>query len=91
MSNIEQTNFTPTPEQLAAIENFKSKFSKSVCKSKGYADWRDALKVSWMNGTDTNYEGGAYLRQLRNTQGAHEWLDQQDIQAPKKKKATPAP
>lgn len=54
----------PTPEQLAALRAFATKYGNT---------WRQELADRWWNGTDANEPNGHLLRQLRNQLGPR-WL-----------------
>lgn len=71
--------FTPTADQLATLEEFKARFSAATCKKRGFRNWKEALYVAWHQGWDDRCEGGHHLRQMRNTAGAHEWLQEQPV------------
>ena len=72
-------SFAPTVDQLATLEDFKTRFNAATCKKQGYRDWKEALVVAWHQGWDDRCEGGHHLRQLRNTAGSYEWLQDQPI------------
>lgn len=54
----------PNPEQLEAVKAFAARHGR---------DWRDALALAWMTGSDANQPAGHLLRQVRNTCGPR-WL-----------------
>lgn len=55
---------TPTPEQLAAVRQFRDKYGRG---------WREGLLNAWMNGRDASEPDGHLLRQVRNQFGPT-WL-----------------
>lgn len=67
--------FTPSPDQIKAIELFKARYTPAVCKTRKYNNWKEALHTAWHNGWDDQMEMGHCLRQIRNTAGGHEWLE----------------
>jgi hypothetical protein len=71
------TAFVPSAEQLAAVEKFKIRYNKEVCRKRGFRNWIEALQVAWHCGWDDQCEDGGLLRQIRNTAGGHEWLELQ--------------
>jgi hypothetical protein len=69
--------YSPTMGQLVTLEAFKTRFNAAACKKRGFRNWKEALFAAWHQGWDDRCEGGHHLRQMRNTAGAHEWLQAQ--------------
>lgn len=54
----------PTPEQLAALDDYKASHGRN---------WKQSLILAWMRGSDDREPNGYLLRQVRNTFGPA-WL-----------------
>lgn len=71
--------FTPTEDQVKAVDLFRAKYTKEYCKKHAkykFKDWVDALHTAWYEGWDYNSipDLGHCLRQVRNTPGGWEWV-----------------
>lgn len=53
-----------TPEQFAALQRYAANYGRN---------WKSRLSSDWASGRDAEQQGGAYLRQIRNTFGPT-WL-----------------